>query len=397
MKRRRISGLLNLENIAPTTIVLFVIIVLSIPLIIGFTGVYADPGIQNVDIQVKVRMKNGGLAAYPRIQIYHLAEQGPRLLASGSGSQNGLYSWRITIPRIWKNRLNVSELMREIDLYEAANILILAYDDKTNTAGSLVVSVDPSFMKWPFESFLTGVNLTDELPRSIGTLSLGVLSMPPPSETWKNTVVVEFAVWDQIWASAYFPIGSKIDVQTKQRVYDPSNNRYLTGWASPGSTTITLDVGRGTQEITGKLKYSHIFQFKYILCYVSIPNTPYYYEIVYATDTSSDPIYSDCGSLASWSGSASGANPYITGQNQSLDIPLTQTSQWCFTISVGFSVSFPTGTMSISVSLGVSKSSLPYAVLHIRTGTWTTGYRVFTYGSEYGFRKSYSIWKYTTP
>jgi len=278
--RRRVSSLPNLENIASTTVALFVIIVLSLPLTIGLTGIFAEPRVQNIDVQVRVKMKNGVLATYPRIQIYHLTEQGPRLLASGSGSQNGLYSWRITISRIWKNRLYVSELKREIDLYEATNILILAYDDKTNTAGSLVVSIDPSFMKWPFDSLLTEVTLTDELPRSIDTLSLEVLSVPPPSETWKDTVVVEFAVWDQIWANAYFPIGSKIDVQTKQRVYDPSNNRYLTDWTSSGSTTITLDVGRGTQEITGKLKYSHIFRFKYILCYVNIPYTPYYYEIV---------------------------------------------------------------------------------------------------------------------
>lgn len=398
MKGRRVSGLLNLENLASITVALFAIIVLSLPLIIGFTGVYADQGVQNVDIQVKVKMKNGDAAAYPRVQIYHLSEQGPRLIASGSGSQNGLYGWRITVPRVWGNRLYAPELKREIDMYAAANILILAYDEKTSTAGSLAVSVDPSFMKWPSDSFVTEVTLTDELPRAVEASSVEVLSLPPPpNQIWRLTNIVEYATWDQIWANASFPIGSKIDIESKQRAYDPLNNRYLTGWSSAGSTTITLDRGVGYPIITGKSKLTGIFNLSYILCYISIPNTFYYYETVYAVDTSMDPIRATS-SQSSWSGSVSGSNPYVTGQNMPwTNIPITQASQWAFTITVSFGVSYPPGSVGISVSLGVVRYSIPYGRVMIRTGTWTQGYEVFTYGREYGFRRSYSVWKYIGP
>ncbi|MDW8033398.1 MAG: hypothetical protein RMI79_00375 [Nitrososphaerota archaeon] len=391
-------GFLSFEKIALAIIVLFVLITLSLPLIIL---TLPDANVQNINIRVKVMMKNGNTAMYPYVQIFHLTENGPSLIAGGPSDQNGLYTSRITIPRIWKNKLYVSESSeldrKAVDVYAAANILVIAYDEKYGLAGSRAFSLDPTYIKWPTDSLNVEVILTDELPKTLGVSEkIGVLSVPSPVETWQFTNVVEYAVWDQIWAYAEFPQGTKIDVEMKQRVYDPQTNQYLTDWISSGSTTITLDRGFGLPTITGKQKFTEKFKFKYILCYISIPYTPYYYETVYAVDTpDKDPIENE-NIWSSWSGSVSGSDPYITGQNTPwTEIPITQASQWAFTVTVSFGVSFPPG--SVSISLGVIRYSIPYGKVRIMTGTWAQGYKVFTYGREYGFRRSYSVWRYAGP
>ncbi|MEM3712587.1 MAG: hypothetical protein QXR97_03510, partial [Thermoproteota archaeon] len=247
-----------------------------------------------------------------------------------------------------------------------------------------------------FDSLTIEITLTEELPRTTETSrEVRTLSLPS-SETWEFTQVVEYAAWSQIWVRAIFPIGAKIDIETKQRVYDPQTNQYLTDWISAGSTTVTFDRGFGLPEVTGTQsnKYKGYFKFKYMLCYINIPYTPYYYETIYAADTpDKDPIENG-NYWETWSGLAYGSDPFVTDQNTPwTDIPITKTSQWIFTVTVSFGVSFPPPGGSIGISLSVEKEALPYGVVQIKTDTWTQGYKAYTYGREYGFKKSYSIWK----
>lgn len=373
-------------------IMLFLILVLVLPLIYVTVKPLTDPNIQHVNILIRVKTRNGAEAPYPTIQAFHLTDRGPSLIAKGSGGQNGIYAFWFTIPRVKMNRLYLPNLGKEVDVYPATNIWILAYDDKTGFLGSLTTALDPTFMNWPIDTFSTEVVLDEPLERE-APLPAGVLSVPPDSETWKDTIVVEYAVWDQIWAYSEWPIGAKVDVETKERTWDSYLNMYVTDWSSPGSTVVTLESGIGTPVCTGKLKHTEVFQFKYILCHISIPNTRFYREKAYAADTSMDPIYAGY-STSCWDGQASGSDPYITDQNHPwISIPLTQRSDLAWTFSVGLSFNLGGGWPSVSVGLGVSRVSIPCATLYIKTGTWTSGYKVYTYGREHGFRKSYSIWK----
>ncbi|MBO3800551.1 MAG: hypothetical protein FGF52_05830 [Candidatus Brockarchaeota archaeon] len=379
-------------DMASVVIMLFLILVLVLPLAYAAAKPLTDPNVQHVNILIRVKTRNGCEAPYPIIQVFHLTDRGPILIAKGSGGKNGVYAFLFAIPRVKVNRLYLPSLGKEVDVYPATNIWILAYDEKTGLLGSLTTALDPTFMNWPIDTFSAEVVLEELLGREAPS-SVGVLSVPPDSETWKDTIVIEYAVWDQIWAYSVWPIGAKVDVETKERTWDPYLNRYITDWSSPGSTVVTLESGVTTPACTGKLKGMGIFQFKYILCHISIPYTRFYREKVYAADTSMDPIYAGY-SISSWDGSASGSDPYITDQNiPDRSIPLTQRSDWAWTFSVGLSFNLGGNWPSVSVGLGVSRTSLPYATLHIKIGTWTSGYKVYTYGREHGFRKSYSIWK----
>jgi hypothetical protein len=97
------------------------------------------------------------------------------------------------------NRLYLPSLGRKADLYPATNIWILAYDDKTGFLGSLTTALDPTFMNWTIDTFSAEVVIDEPLEHKVPSPA-GVLSVPPDSETWKDTIVVEYVVWDQIWA-----------------------------------------------------------------------------------------------------------------------------------------------------------------------------------------------------
>ncbi|MEM3415047.1 MAG: hypothetical protein QW575_05695, partial [Thermoproteota archaeon] len=69
----------------------------------------------------------------------------------------------------------------------------------------------------------------------------------------------------------YYVIGSKINVESKERIYDLTSRSYEPDWHSSGITTVTLDSGitspsENEQPLTGK--YVYTFKFEFLYCYV---------------------------------------------------------------------------------------------------------------------------------
>jgi|YelNatPaOPRAMG01_1025707.scaffolds.fasta_scaffold34538_2 hypothetical protein len=332
---------------------------------------------------------NNTVVPYSKVYIYHLTEKGPELISSGTSDERGIFSSIIGIPRIYKGKLNINGSVR--DIFASVNLLVIVSKKDEGLLSSLAFSVDPSFMLFPLGSHSVKVNLRKvENEQKLGVLipnnKIEFLSYTPPNEeSWQYTTVVEFSTWDNIWVKFDFGFGTKIDVQVKERVYDTTQGKYVTDWSDAGTTTVTVDSPLSSDFYTGQKTIIEQFYFKYLHTAVLVDEI-YWVEHVYAVDTNQDPI-ADKRFINSWSGFSSGSNPYITEQNSQRQINLYKAYGFVFSVGVSFSRS------GISVGLGVSYQSSPAGNITIKTGTWNSGYRAYTYGYEYGFRKSSTVWQ----
>ncbi|MEM3809395.1 MAG: hypothetical protein QW342_05615 [Thermoproteota archaeon] len=330
---------------------------------------------------------NNTIVPYSKVYIFHLTDSGPELLSSGVSDERGVFSTTVGIPRVYKGKLNISGTLR--DIYASVNLLVIASKKDEGLLGSLAFSVDPSSMIFPLDFFSVNVSLKKLREQKLGSLTasnrISLLSYNPPNEeTWEYTTVVEFSTWDNIFVKFDFGIGTKIDVEVKERVYDTTQGKYITDWYSNGITTVTMDSGLSSDFYTGQKTITEQFYFKYLHTAVLVDEI-YWVEHVYAVDTNQDPI-ADSRLVNSWNGFTSGSNPYITEQNSERTINIYKAYGFVFSVGVSFS-------SGVSVGLGVSYQSSPAGNIVVKTGTWNSGYRAYTYGYEYGFRKSSTVWK----
>ena len=342
---------------------------------------------QKVILTINIYFNNTRVP-YSKVYIYRLTEKGPELIASGACDERGVFSSTIGIPRFYKGKLNINGSIR--DIFASVNLLVIASKKDEGLLSSLAFSVDPSSMIFPIDFYSVDVILKKVREQKLGSLTvskrISLLSYTPPNEeTWQYTTVVEFSTWDNIWVKFNFGFGTKIDVQVKERVYDTTQGKYVTDWRDAGTTTVTMDRGLSSDFYTGQKTVVEQFYFKYLHTAVLIDEI-YWVEHVYAVDTDRDPI-ADKRFINSWNGFSSGSNPYITEQNSETPINIYKAYGFVFSVGVSFSGS------GVSVGLGVSYQSSPAGNITIKTGTWNSGYRAYTYGYEYGFRKSSTVWK----
>jgi len=356
----------------------------SIPILVN--DVIENP--QKVILTVRV-IFNNTIIPDSKVYIFHLTDSGPKLISSGMSDEKGLFSTIIGIPRIYKGKLKMNGNIR--DIYASVNLLIIASKKDEGLLGSLAFSIDPSFMFFPLDFYSININLKkvrDEknLVALASSDRVNLLSyVPPNEETWQYTTVVEFSTWDNIFVKFDFGSGTKIDVEVKERVYDTTQGKYITDWYSNGATTVTMDDSLNCDFYTGQKTIVEQFYFKYLHTAVLIDEI-YWVEHVYAADTNQDPI-EDKRFINPWSGFTSGSNPRVTEQNSERTINIYKAYGFVFSVGVSFDGS------RVSLGLGVSYQSSPAGNITIKTGTWNSGYRAYTYGYEFGFRKSSTVWK----
>jgi hypothetical protein len=77
-------------------------------------------------------------------------------------------------------------------------------------------------MIFPLDSYSVNVILKKVREQKLGSLTaskgISLLSYTPPNEeTWQYTTVVEFSTWDNIFVKFNFGIGTKVDVEVKEK------------------------------------------------------------------------------------------------------------------------------------------------------------------------------------
>ncbi|MGB9806451.1 MAG: hypothetical protein ACPLRT_06835 [Thermoproteota archaeon] len=385
------------------SLILVLVLLSSYTLLSPFSPiVIADEKTQVLDLGIEVYDSNG-IVSNANIKIFELSVNGPVKLSEGYTNVLGTYKTRLFLKRKLVN------IIENKEIYASINLWIIAYSKDKNELGTLTFSVDPTFLKHPIDE--AGYNIRLKKLNSSGKLASFIDSSktpknlrgssppyPPYQEnSWAFTKVLVFSTWDNISARVYYVTGSKINVESKERVYDLTSSSYETDWYSSGTTTVTLNSGithpnEYYPPISGRYVYTLKFEFCY--CYVTTWLDPgsKILEMVYAADTDNDPRSYTVDSI-SWSGSLPSSSYYYDIlQRDSRDIPITGGSEYYLAWSVGVSVTF--AGVGVGVSLGVGKQSSPNSYLRIYAGTWVNNsYKVRTVSlSGNTFLESYSNW-----
>jgi len=350
--------------------------------------IYRYPDVQNVLLSLLVTDSSDNLAPGVHIVVFHLAEKGPQILIEGYTDQNGMYRRAINIPREENGITEKGET-----IFASVNLWIIASSSSLYEIGTLTIPVDPTELKWPTDTIILHIKMKkiSITIKSGNNVKFKTLVEAPPSpgyyeESWKFTKVLEWRTWNNIWGRERYVAGSKIRVQSKERLYDTSEEKYISGWDSAGYTEVTLNSGLTGAWRTGKYNRTLFFELKYAYTtqYGGLPFI--IIEKIYAVDTSTDPRDYNR-KTESWSGSLPGySNYYTTLQNDMRHIPITGLSSgWTFTVSPSFSYVF-------GISLGVTKQPSPTSYLDIETGTWTDNYKVRTESNDDSFLKTWSNW-----
>jgi len=174
--------------------------------------------------------------------------------------------------------------------------------------------------------------------------------------------VLRFSTNCNISAQHYYPIGSKIRVQTKWTVPGYPG----AGWYDAGYAEITLDHGIEISWFNGGPQITEVqFGFKYQHSYL-VGSDPGVIEVISTVDTSNDP-WGWREVQYSWDGQpVSGVVHTETLQNRESKVGVTGSSTYVFSVGINLP--------GISISLGVTKASIPQGTLTIAAGSWYPGY-----------------------
>ncbi len=361
----------------------YVVVVLSYAL--------ADPNYQSVRLSVVVVGPDGDPIQNAKVIIYKLSEDRTDKLLEGYTDPQGTAHFTLKISREFKGTETalINGEYRLITIYKSHNFRAVALAD--NLLGSSTFSLDPTLMKWPGDDVL----LRLEARPFAGVTSTSDLELVETDETYQFTQVHLFTSWNNITTRDYWPSSSKPKIQSKERWTDLNGNIIL-DWSETGSTTVTLDFSYISPKYTGKKLIKLLFEFKYRYerwFVVGGPVTPAgYVEYVYAVDTSVDPVDRRV-STSSWSGGQ--FTGYITHVNQgeSIGVDITGGIEWTFSVGVSFGVSWPPGSVSVSVSLGITKTTTPTAKCWVQAGSWLEGYRVHIYDNGWARQHIYVVWE----
>jgi len=333
------------------------------------------------------------------LTLYLVSDKGLVSLAEGTVI-NGTFSVEVKISRTYKS--TVPDSGRTKDIYASVNFWVIAFMGMK--VGNKMFSVDPSWLDWPESPYSVTIEM-DKLPTAnegdikqlASQQKLSVSSPPYPpysQDTWKYTTVLQFSTWDQIWGGFDYPIGCKIRVESQCRYWNYVTGQLLGPWQTIGYTTVTID-DRVYKDplVAGQKTYK--LEFKFLYRYETRNYAPEIgVELVYAVDRPSGDPNGDQFTSSSWGGSMppSYQDHRWISQGVARDIPVTGGDNYVWSVSVGFSIG-PPWDWAVSVGLGVTKVAAPQAVLKIKAGTWTAGWKVHAVAPDGTWRQSYSKWQ----
>ena len=362
--------------------VVLLLLLVAAPLAFALVKFYevAAADWQFVVAEVEVVDEEGLPAGLVHVAVFELADGGPKLLAEGRAGASGTFKFGLKVLR----RLIV-ELENGTRVYAPINLWIIA-SREDGLLGTLTQPLDITAVKHPLDTVKLRV-LARKIAQNAAkenAVNTSECHLPTESaESWAWTSVLQVGTWDSIDAKWYYPIGTRIMVESKERIWLVNECRYGGDWYSAGSTIVALEQGTGNANwVGGKNVYTFKLYLKYHLVrYYPPSSTQLQIEKVYAVDTSSDPggaMYS----VTSWNGQLPGWSCYkLLGQNVQMDFAITASFN-VLTVTVSFSLS-SAGT--VSIGLGVGKVSTPVGTLTIKTGAWQPGYmaKVESYDGSY--------------
>jgi hypothetical protein len=370
--------------------VTLLLLLVGVPLASALGGLYEASleGWQLVEVEVEVVDESGAPAGPAHVAAFELADGGPKLLAEGRASLSGVFKFGAKVPR----RL-IAELENGTRVYAPLNLWIIAWRED-NLLATLTQPIDITTMKHPLDTIKLRVQARriaqTATKESAATASDCYLPAPYLEEAWAWTTVLQFSTWDNISAKYYYPPGSQVYVEGKERVWLVSECRYTSDWYRGGGSIVVLEAGRESDWLQGRKIFSLQLYFKYYFYRYTPPHqSTFQVEKIYAVDTNNDPwgsrrVESDWnGQLPGWS-----TWQYVSqGETGIFDITGSAPS---LSFSVGASVSFK--IVGVSVSVGTSRASPPNGALYVRAGSWLPGYMVKVEATDTSYVNTRSNW-----
>lgn len=344
-----------------STVLIFLVALLPFELtfISNAYSAYIENPYFSQEIFVIAKDDEGNLLPGAKVYLYAIGEKGLKLLGERISGATGIASFRHSFPLSYYGTHQLNGKL--LNVYSSVNLMVIV--NKGELIGLYTFPIDPTFEAG--------------IPKVVEVKTYRIPAVNPTqkevfssyneqvlNEWYQYTQVLKFSTYYGIKALWFYPIGSKIQIQTLW-TYPPGTSL----WRDGGYVEITLDSGIGTNPDfprTGPYLWSEYFEFKYrhSIVYGSLN-----IEYLYAVDTGLDPR-SDQETKENW------YNTPVDGQyyedlSQGKCRQFNVTGGYNYDFSVAISLGFP---WSVSVTLGVSKNPAPISTLTICTEEWAQGY-----------------------
>ncbi len=368
-------------------VILFGIALLVILAVSFLPTVYAwwvGPERQGITLRIRLIDSNGEAVPYALVRVFLLTDHGPVLLASSGTYRCGEAALHVFVPRVGNGFMLVPvrvdnsggagkptyTLITDFrkPIYASINLEIFAVDlsPKGKMAGVKVFSMDPTYMKWPEDSISITVKMRKILipVNSLGINEDKVLWRPrkiKPSITsdvswWQYTPILKYGTWDGIKEWFVFNTGSKIEIESKDRVCVMD----CEPWRSAGSTQVTVDSYLKGKPISGELVRTLYVKIKYVDYTYCDTFFGICEETIYAADTDTDfPSYKYLDQ--SWNGHLP-SSPYVyyTYPGDTRGIKILGGYHWDLSVTVGVNIG-----EEPSVTLGITFVKVPNPVSYL--------------------------------
>jgi len=250
---------------------------------------------QALTLHIRVVSEDGGSVPYARILVFMLTDKGPSLIGGAGTFANGAATAHVLIPRrveyyVWRlepylrgGKIIYRFVRTNEPGYASVNLALIA-TSPNGMMGAKVLSVDPSFLKWPEDKTCVTVKLRRP-PKGNGVVHEELTSNRVVS-WWQHTPVLRFGAGDAVRIWYNFSVGSKVEVQSKYRVCGLGT---CTSWESAGSTQVTVEVGIRGGNVTGHVVRTVYFDLRYVDWTYCDAITKTCVNIIYVADTRIDP------------------------------------------------------------------------------------------------------------
>jgi len=339
------------------------------PPVLSTTAFENYPGTYPQEIYIKAVGDDGSPLPNAKVYLYMMTENGWKLVGTRYSNSAGVASFTPGLPVYYFTIFNPPSSVEYI--YRSVNLMAVV--EKGSYVGLYTFAVDPG--KDSNTQKMVSV-VAHSIPKNSTLTEQLIRNYPAPSpdativlnQWYQNTPVLRFSTNYNISAVCYYPMGSKIRIQTKWR--DPSSPSGI--WYDGGYVEITLEKGVESPWFNGGPQIIEVqFGFKYQDSYVTGSGS--YIEVVNAVDTSNDP-YLFKYLFYSWDGQpVSGVVDSIMDQNSTLYIPVSGGSTYIFSVQISLNANIIPPSFGASISLGVTKVPDPKGTLTIKTGFWYPG------------------------
>ncbi len=198
-----------------------------------------------VNLRVQIVDENGKPLS-GKVVVFRLNEDGVKRIYEGYAVGTATFS--ITVER--ELVTSYIEKGKEVKVYKPVNLQIAVANKEERKLGVVNLPIDPT---------------NEPHPATFKTVKVVMVSVPeiksqPVEGSWTTyelTPVLSFAVWNSIQAKYFYPVGSKLKVESKFRPWGS------TTWTSNGCTEIELDSGVSSPYLSGEREYTVYFNLKY--------------------------------------------------------------------------------------------------------------------------------------